>query len=659
MPTRDACRIDVYQNGEPIPWYRVLQIQRSTGGGRLDNATLVEDLAKSEHRNHIVDFQFNEALDNEIEIVATRLDTNETRVLHWGKVIKNALTIREGDPGMEASVFSSRIQKYHFGTHLHGWAIINPDELAGDFLRLDLPIVFNPIIDGKTVGNRRQLPHVSDADLFVFIHPEAVRTSASQTYQFDTGNTQWTLADVVKYVCWFCNFEEKYITNPTRDELEELFDEEHDLVRNLHLPMGLYLPDVLDQVLEPFGYSWFVELPEPGVRRIKLFKRGAGTDRVYVTLEPPGTTLEIAEDGLPSSNVAGLEVEYDFSNLWNQVAGYGSCIEIESTFELYRAWGEDDDDTCDTDLETLNKKHVNFGGAKDVWRKWVLNEAGDYNTLRKPDETIVAPIPGTYDLKQLLIDVIGEDGEEGPFYSWGAAARRRKFLPTLTLNDSDKSPAGKTEGVHVQYWDTNTGSWLDWPHGCDILEKECGVYFNDQFPPREIYRHGVNAKVRVTATIQYDCRLFYRAKKQDTSINAEVVELPLDLSHRYHLRKRDPLSYFQSAPGGFYATNEDDDREAIQKYCDNIRDTYDIGTVSGPITLEGVDQTYFYELGLALAGVNGRTIKFNGNTRPDGEPSLPVIVGLTVNHAEQTVALQLEHYRSAKKFLIDQQGIDA
>ena len=612
MPSRNAPRIEVYINGKLSPEWRPLRSERSCNSHRLDHCTLELDLGFT--GGTLVDQRLAPNSDLEVEIVETTED-NSKRVTHWGKVAFEEIELGN----TEKLRVVSRIDEFHLSQPLVGYWTWNPNVSGPQQVFEEL--IFNRAIDGVTFGNRHPNQGVQDAfgGVPLFLDPESARTKASQKFNnIDSLPTFWKLSEAVAYLCRVSNPKEFYVKNPAIADLAKIFDDQTDLLRHVHLPHGLYLSQALDRLIGPLGYSWYIALDERGRRFFAFFKRGEGTDQVQVYLQCPGELLDTDQ-----TNVKQCQIKYDITEIANSVVGLGSFVEVEATFELLRCWSPSDDALANTpDLLRIGQPH--FNEHVDVWRKWVLNEAGDYTGLR-PE------IKLPYDFSKL--------SAKSAF-----TVKRRKFLPCLTLGADGLTPIGRCGGCRVEYWNPNSdsGRWIESHHEVHVLEHECGVHFAGQLPPREIMLLGDKAKVRITATIQLDQRLLYHAQRRKDSPNADDVTVVLDLHDRFHFKRVDKSSQVTGSK-----TLAVDDTAALKTYCDQVRDTYNVAEVNGPVVIEGIDWLG-YELGQSVTKIEGREIDFNGVADSSRQPLYPQIVGIALDYQSQTTTLTLQQFKAAR-----------
>jgi hypothetical protein len=698
--------------------YQALSVTRSAGGHRLDHCELRFDLAAAGEHLEDVETPTNQSTRVQIHLVDPA-GGDSLGCLFSGELGTSAIRIDRA----ESQNATARIEPWHFGDVLLGPKVLDIDNAT--ILTPDHPIIFQPEIDGRIEDNRLFMLNITateDADNYsLWINPEAARTGTAMEA---TGHLplEWTLAYAVHSLCWACNPDETFIANPTLKELQAIFEPPGDTVdqsgdeavddaeaeaadqtdetadqadgeeteaeaeadqtlheeqatnqspvlRNVHLPRGKRLPELLDLLLPRFGYNWFIEpvleetdssgasLDPPVVtNHIRVFQLGAG-EEVKLYLQPitnPPTSLNSA-----LSNVPDIEAEWNWADVANEIIGQGSLNEFEATFELYRGWPDEDeeftadqlrkvdDGADDSDDESVFKEHPN------AWRKWVLNEAGDYCNTR----IAFATIPDKpFDLKPLL----------GP----NAEAKRRRFHHCLT-----KSLDGERREVYLQYRDPTVSSdsdpaaWKTIPRegadawvnaGFHVLEKECGIYFSGATPPDALMeiddpaRGGTAgaARLRITACLRGDDRLQYIAVTENLSPNGNTIQLFVDLSDRFHFRQIQdldipgtgpyPTIYKSALLGEKYGDDTVNDLDLLTHYCETLRTLEQAARLSCEFEVAGIQTGY--QIGQLVTAINGRNISFNRNSVEQAEKLYPQITSITFDRQKQRTKLRVENF---------------
>ncbi|OGT59908.1 MAG: hypothetical protein A3E01_10720 [Gammaproteobacteria bacterium RIFCSPHIGHO2_12_FULL_63_22] len=600
----------------------VLEISHTAGGGRIDSARLRYDLAKAEVR--LVDTTVPVGHNRQVEIRRLDDDGEPTIVAFWGVIAAQQQGIGKDHETVELDV---RVDKYLFGGPLVDIPFWEP--IAADFINAERPCVFNPEIDDETQANQSSKLQYGgngaddEKSFHIFLDPESIRTAPARDLQDATAAT-WTLAEAIMTLCWHLNPDETDIKNPQRTELlDELAGVGPAFLRNQALEYGRHLPELLDDLLRPWGCSWYLahtlNAADERETKIRFYQRGQG-DLVSLKLQRPGEQIDATK-----TNIADLSVNYNIVELANKIIILGDFIEREFTQELVRGWPTADDSL---DLFELERGLPTAAAKPFAFRKWVLNEAGDYNDTR-------AEITEHFDLESIL---------EPP-----TLIRRRKFLKCLSKH-ADTEEA-ESNGVRLDWWDQDVAGatsaadpadpgWqkVKWPFS--VLEKECGILFEGPTPPEPLHSLGAAARLRVTATVIGDRRVKGEATRRDESPNGRDLTLVLDVKDKFHSRAIDGTSIFDGQAEADIA----DDWTAAQTYAEKIRDLEDCATVSTQVTLDACDHAE-YTIGKLIEKVDGRNLILDANKPQSGTPRRLQIIGLVFKlDGQQRTELLLETY---------------
>jgi hypothetical protein len=607
-----APKVEVYVDGRLAPEVRVLHCSLGSDAGSLPEALLeIQPQARKPGRRRLLKTELAKFKQGLVEVVLVST-TGARQVVHAGKALAQAGSL---DDSSDAIRILSRLEAHHFGHPLvesFYW-----DRRTRKAISLtSVPCVFNPEnSDGELRPNMstRRNPRTGAA---CFIHPDSARTAAARIYHQSTRVLSWTLPEAVFYLCRQLN-DAGLIDNPTLAELRAVLPADPSLLRNHECPLGKHLPELLDDLLQPFGYGWTIDFVRRGKRKIRIFSRNDGTPK-ELRLQPPGSQLDIDK-----TNLEALSVTADVSSrAFNDLICFGDHERIESTFELVRAWPVAYDDHDVSELTDSHDAWLADPILKDVWRKWVLNEAGDYNKLR-PE--IVAPF-----------------NFNGLFGLGKWVARTRRLLPCLTKN-ADGSPQGHVAGVYIEWFDSAADAWKPWPTlGSDgsavqILDRECGIRFDGAETPFEIRSLGSAARVRVTATVASDQRTFVRSQAAKSLLADGKTEV-LEIGSRFKYDQRDAGSVFGLLP----SVNEDDG-PAVAVLAGELLDKANVATIGGTATLTGIDYDYKSIIGQTISGIDGRKVGFN--VSPNGR-KFPTVVGARIRFDTQQLDIVLDTFRS-------------
>ena len=609
MPSRPAPTWQVYRNGVLAPELQPLRVQRSLNGEHLDYAELIVDSKKYASFNGLDDFNPTTWIGHTLEIKPAT-----GGYVHRGQIVVAAPHFNSSEA---AIAIVSRTEAHQFGLTLFGQRHFNP--LNGQFFVTDDDLVFNPTVDGITQGNKHDSRTYSSHNIPVFLDPAATRTAHARSLQ-GGNNVSWTFSEVLFYLCWFANENQTFLVNPTLAELQDAVIDSVDLVRDLKVTSGATLPDALDAVLLPLGYLWrLVQVGQFALNKIEILRRATGGALTWLNHQRLGSTINTS-----LTNTDSLGVRFDTSRLANQIVAKGGKLQVEITAELHRGWPASLDDEPLEDLKYSKVTQSENPDKKNAWRKWVLNEAGDYIDTRP--EIMAAFTPEVFSSLQAV-----------GLLKW-FLPRRRKFLPTLTRNDQKTAPIGETNGLYVEYKDYD-GSWRSakkW--GLKPLETECGLYFDGEDIPEELYDQGQYGVLRVTATIEADYRLTTTAFKQGSSPLFDTKEAYIDLSESYQQRVVLPGSKYASGTNNL-AT---DDATALESFVESLRERFDQLDIPGGVVLEGVDWFPYYHPGDRVRGVQGKNISFEVKA---GSGQYPQIVSVTLDIVAQKTILQLQRFR--------------
>ena len=622
--------------------YRVESIKRSAGGQRLDTAEFTYATEKI-----IGDVKTPVDYRKKVDVIAAvaAKDDEETAppadVVFRGEMGVAMLTL--DDRGQQIAKATARTEQWHFGIPLVGWRFKMVDGDSQTVYRIiEDDVRFNPEIDRRILNNRSnwyiELDAATASRWYTWIDPESVRTTGAQTI-LDQSAEEWTLAQAVMSMCYLLNPDEEYIKNPDFQALNKAMDGAP-VLRDWTIPRGVYLPEALDKLLVPHGFLWFVRYSigknssdeDEVQRRITVFKRGTGPEK---TVKLPAEGKDRAND---KANVSQVSCEWNIAEAFNIVQAYGSHLEVEGTFELQRAWAATDDsltaDALAKSTDSTTDLPSQYEKKPDVWRKWVLNEVGDYTATRSGNTT--------FDVNAILDRPAGADAVA--LLGTNNITRRRKFYSPLTKREDD----GRRD-VLVEYFvpadayaeagtPAYTGYWKDvlsLPNGhYQVLERECGILFTGQKPPEDLIALGADAQLRITASLRSDQRIAYTTSRAATSPNAEDIKLVVDLSGRFHKRSRITTSgatyksrYSETALITPQSTADTtDDTTALQTYALKLRDQEQSARVVPQVTLEGFHPEY--EIGDLVTEVEGRGLSFNSNAATNETKRYPQITGI-------------------------------
>lgn len=603
-------------------FYKALTVTRSAGGSDLDHARFDYSLALAERRVQDMDVPYG--LDAWLCVTLPQPRSRmQPEPLFAGAVAK--LSARLDEEG-EFAPRTARVERHHFGVPVRGPRVVDPD---GETRDLHTDVVFNPTIDGRVWGNRSSW---SDPERghFWWIDPGSARTAKARVTNGNQTANLWTLAQATVSLCRLANPDEDLVLNPDLTEVARVLVGGPAL-KNWKLPRNSYLPELLDKLLHAHGCDWYL-VPvrtDDGIRlRIKLFTRGMGTE-VSVQRERVGTSVRPGRN-----NLLALDIEWNVADIANRIRVQSAAKMKEITVELKRGWTEAEDDLSVDDLQKTDPESE-FAAHPDAWRRWVLNEAGDYAGTRP-----------TVDAERPWLEI--KDGDwfdVRPLLDTADVPRRRKFERPLTF---DKR-TNERVNILVQAWDPDADTW-NHIGGWSPLEHECGIYFDGDKPPDDLVKLGDDARLRITACLVSDIRDEALATRRPESPNGADVELVLDLGDRFFSRTRQKTGDYKSTlivdPDDETESDERDDHEALVEYAEKVREVEDAARLTANLTLKGIQTAY--EIGQLVTKVDGRNIELNRFGAGVREKKYLQIVRIEFDFQRQETRLTVETFDDVK-----------
>ena len=247
-----------------------------------------------------------------------------------------------------------------------------------------------------------------------------------------------------------------------------------------------------------------------------------------------------------------------FHPVTHKYIGQGDYKVFEATFDLIKGW----DSSLEVNTVFLYSPSTNpdFYQVRDVFRKWTLNEAGDYSE---------APYNrgDAYNLS-------------GIFQNTSYVHRRRRFWPTLTTDSQNRSL-----GYYLQVSYDQGQTWWQYRDAYNILVDECGVWLSSDQLDINLLLACVSGQLnfRITATIISDERLSAAVADGPDNSTAPAVEHIITLPRQFKYRKISSLSIFAGSMDENLGTSDErDDTEALYEF---IRHTAE----SSPEVIETID----------------------------------------------------------------------
>ena len=269
---------------------------------------------------------------------------------------------------------------------------------------------------------------------------------------------------------------------------------------------------------------------------------GADGERILFYLPGEGRRVELNHQwygeaiSVSRTNICRIESERGYYPVTRRYIGMGGWKTYEAEFALVAGW--------DSSLEGLAQSEYSestssdFDSVRDVYRRWCLNEAGDYGG-------------DAYDFTAL--------------FEWADyLQRRRSFAEVIGLE------ASYNDGV----------SWEAFADSYTVLDDECGIWISEDSLSAAMWT-AIGAgtlKFRVTAAVESDRRLTVVVADGPVGSCAEVVDCVIDAGKEYGYYKR--ADEFASV----------DDSERLHAYVSGIceRNRKPIETIDAETTILGL-----------------------------------------------------------------------
>jgi hypothetical protein len=404
----------------------------------------------------------------------------------------------------------------------------------GEDLRFEAEDLAGQVLRQRVGGQRIQMAdgspqHAPGLDL-VF-DPEGRPNASAETDAIFVppgapGASAWTLAEAVAYLLAE-HGESDVLDVPSAAEARTILPDT--VLGDVRLE-GLTLGEALEALLEPVGGHVAVAVqPGPaGVgRRLELRLPGR-VPAVCLAHQPAGEAFD------PSRTLlSDLAARMEFDAAPRRYVARGDRRIFEATLDLVRGW---DDALVSYDWwQFIPSLNPNFEAVRDVFRKWALNEAGDYS----------GPPYSR-----------GDPPDLGPVFEGAAyVQRRRRFLEGLS-----RDALGRARGVLVEWSFDGGTTWQRLAMPMRILPDECGLYLTgDTLRPEYLWACMIgSACVRVTAALESDsCLVAEWTAPLAETLPGRTRHIEVPAGYRY--RKVTPLSQFYGQ-----AADEADDSARLE-----------------------------------------------------------------------------------------------
>ncbi len=345
----------------------------------------------------------------------------------------------------------------------------------------------------------------------------------------------WSYAEVINYL--LCEYlPNGQLQRLSVEQLQALTEGQE--VRDLDVT-GLNLLQALHRCCERIGlkFKFVPRLVETGPKQAIVFHKSGTGRAVELNCQPYGEQFSISK-----TNIVSLRSRKNFWPITHKYIAQGDFKIYEATFELVKAWNPADEDT---DYDRFSPStNPDFYQVKDVYRKWCLNEAGDYSS---------APYNqgDAFDFSKI-------------FQSGNFIRHRRRFWPVLT---TDKQ--GKSLGYFLQVSFDNGLHWWQYLYAFNNLLDECGVWLSSDQLDVDTWIAALKGvlRFRITASVIGDERLSCVVADGPVDSTVPVVEHIITLPRQFKYRKVSSQSIFaNSSDDTLGVPDEADDSIALYEF---------------------------------------------------------------------------------------------
>jgi hypothetical protein len=484
----------------------------------------------------------------------------------------------------------------------------------------------------RCIFNANGKPNRDPVDLSVYY--------AGSTYLCDTPifadesvGQSWTAGQMIRHILspmWNHAFNSWPICDPAL--LTGLNHADMEKVISHVVVDGLNVIDALEFIVKQIGFSFREDYGNDGFVNLVFYKIGdsVGYVRDYYNptilqqLHAPavGENIKYAvEEG--KKMLWAASIAEDIGGVVNMPMGLGMPDRFEFTSKLVPAWLDSDlvPDTSDdnanlyfTEAELQEETSPNTYSyyqyyhprgdsfKRDVGRKWVLNLTGLYTNPDTYDRgmpfdwaTIIPP--------RFILDSAGKR-LYGPF--------NRELLPCLTFDKDSLN----TVGIKVEFSFDAGVTWQVIPAMISALKKECGIYIDeanlaelvdqaqgnisggtldgeqlnyytsladDSLNSRSFKNNQWKTRIRVTASVQMDQRLWRTAMPTSLSGSPFHQMAVYDYSQHYGITNRTPSSIYNQTALPAWNLNT---TPWFDKHLKAVRAANEDMSISGSFTLE-------------------------------------------------------------------------
>jgi hypothetical protein len=384
----------------------------------------------------------------------------------------------------------------------------------------------------------------------------------------------WDCADAIRYL--LCEYVPAgQLVIPDQQRLQALM--EGVSIRGLDVT-GLSLLEAIGRCCEQAGveFKFVPNMNEAGPSQAIVFYKKGLRREAELNLQQQGQQISVSRTNIFKASSRG-----SFWPVTHRYIGQGDFKVFEATFNLVKTWRPEQESTdYDRYSPSTNPQFIE---VKNVYRRWCLNEAGDFS---------VAPY------------------NQGPAYDFSPVFgmdkfvhRRRRFWPAISCDAQGKSlgyflEVSYDQGVH----------WWQYMFAFDVLLDECGIWLSSNRLDINTWVAAIKSvlRFRITASVVSDQRLACTIADGPVGSTVPVVNRIVSMPNRFKFRKVTGKSQFSGMQNDSIGRpDEADDSAALNQYIRRLAE-------SNSEAIEIFDvQTTFLGLGFEV----GNIVKTNSDDR--------------------------------------------
>ncbi|HBG27493.1 MAG: hypothetical protein A2Y10_02870 [Planctomycetes bacterium GWF2_41_51] len=296
---------------------------------------------------------------------------------------------------------------------------------------------------------------------------------------------------------------------------------------------GLNLIDAISRCCKQAGlrFKFVPTYGETSATETIVFFRPEICRQVELNCQWQGEKIDISK-----TNICEVSQKKNYAAV-NRYIVQGDYKIFEATFELVKGW---DPSLEANDYDRYSPiTNENFNEVRDVYRKWVLNEAGDYSA-------------SPYNQGEAF-------NFSNIFENANYIRKRRRFLPALACGQD-----GSSIGYNLEMSYTDGSYWWPYMNSFKVLLDQCGIWLSTEQLDSDMWfaiLKGV-LKVRITASVAADERINFATTDGAVNSIIDVVDRVVTLPRRFKYQKVSPYSIFKNT-----TANEIDNTNALVEFA--------------------------------------------------------------------------------------------